>query len=191
MRYSLALELPEAAKAAIHEQLAGTAAISKDLRWLDPANWFVVIRFLGGAQGASLAQLKRSVAEIAENVVPFSLSTGTLGFYPEAGPLRTVWLSMKDNEGWLRRLVDEAASRSRELHETAEGRDREFVPHIVLARAPDRAPKPGVRSELRQHRVQPVEFSVEALSLVRSLLKKGGAQYDVPFRAPFTARIAS
>jgi 2'-5' RNA ligase len=107
--------------------------------WVRPDRMHLTLQFFGGADAALEERVRAAMARpIAE--APFDLSFGGIGFFPERGSPRVLWLGVADGLTRLRRLHAALSERnfSPTLPELAK---QPFTPHLTLARLRERVPR--------------------------------------------------
>ena len=131
-------------------------------------NLHLTLVFLG-AVGAAQARAARGLVD-ALGFAPFVLSLDEVGFWPRP---RIVWCGSSTPPDALVRLLGRLNAGVAALGHTPER--RRFAAHVTLIRHARRRPR---------LRVEPVEWAVGELCLVRSELGAAGARYEVVARSP-------
>jgi 2'-5' RNA ligase len=131
-RTFIALDLSEAARAALRGELRRLAQALPDVRFVDPASLHLTLAFLGELDDETLAAVIALAGEVARHAAPFELALAGLGvFGPPAAP-RVIWAGVG---GETRPLL--ALQRRLAAALEAEGfphEQRPFAPHLTLAR---------------------------------------------------------
>lgn len=141
-------------------------------RVVPPPNWHLTLRFLGDVAELDFDKLvhRMSTADLG---TAFSITFGTFGAFPRAERATVLWLGMKRGEEQLNQLarsVEEAVDNAGFPAE-----DRPFRAHLTLSRI--RPPQDVSRILARVDGVE-VKHRVDAVTLFRSHLGKGGATYE-------------
>ncbi len=131
-------------------------------------NLHLTLVFLG-AVGAERARAARELVSTL-GFAPFALSLDEVGFWPRP---RVVWFGSSTPPDALARLLERLNAGVAALGHTPER--RRFAAHVTLIRRARRRPR---------LRVEPVDWPVEDLCLVRSELGAAGARYEVVARSP-------
>lgn len=187
-RLFIAVEVPPDARRALERVQAELQREVPDhvVRWVRPEGIHVALKFLGDVPRGSIAEIQLALEEAVRGHGPFSLTAFGLGAFPNTRRPRVVWIGV---EGEIRRL--KALRRSVEETVSPLGypsEDRPFEPHLTLGRVE----RGASRSELdligdlveRSEIGELASWRVEAVSLMRSELKPGGAVYTEVYRAP-------
>jgi RNA 2',3'-cyclic 3'-phosphodiesterase len=148
-----------------------------DVKWVEPENLHVTLRFLGEIDEAALAGVIAALERSAATIAPFEIAMRGLGWFPPRRPPRVVWAGIVEPTGRLHRLHE---SLEHELRSLGLGEDEErFHAHVTLGRV--RTPK-GV-SELEQAigatALEERSRTVDALVLRKSDLGPKGPRYEV------------
>jgi len=107
--------------------------------WVRPDRMHLTLHFFGSADAAIEGRVRGGLAQaISED--PFDLSFHGLGFFPERGSPRVLWLGVRDGLAELRR-VHKDLERACGVSPAHEG---PFTPHLTLARFSDRVPRTGI-----------------------------------------------
>lgn len=126
----------------ISTELRGPVEMRTSASWVQPDRMHLTIMFFGSVAPPVEERIRGALAQpIAE--APFDLSFDGLGFFPERGAPRVLWLRIRDGSGELRRI--HTALLERDLRRAQPERANEpFTPHLTLARFRDRVPRPKV-----------------------------------------------
>ncbi|HUO07218.1 MAG TPA: RNA 2',3'-cyclic phosphodiesterase [Phycisphaerae bacterium] len=183
MRLFIAIDIPSdiADKiAAIQRILADTKA---DIAWVSPANYHITIKFLGELDDALLPEITARMNRAAAEVPAFPLEAEGIDKLPEKGPTRVIIsriLSPDQRLTKLHRLLDSAIGGMGLPMDT-----RVLVPHLTLGRVRSNH---GINRLLRLLEKHDLDFfgsfPAEEVTLYRSLLGDGPAQYEPLHRAP-------
>ena len=133
-----------------------------DASWSPPRNLHLTLAFLGEVESKRLPELRQIVGRL--NVFPrFELRFDRIGGFGE----RVLFAGLRRSDELAEihaRLTSELQSSGFDVEE------REFKPHVTLAR--------GVgRSAVGDCRLEPFSFTAGRISLMQSKLGKGPAQY--------------
>ncbi len=108
------------------------------VRWLEPAQIHLTLRFLGNVRQEQVPELRQAVEQAVDGIGAFRLSLERLGCFPHTRAPRIIWVGVGHNWEVLRRLHERLTCFTEEFGEPPE--TREFQPHVTIARV--KAPSP-------------------------------------------------
>ncbi len=158
--------------------------LPKGLRWTLPEQVHLTLAFLGDVPADSVVKLKSILHEVAARSDPFEVSVIGVGGFPRADRPRVVWAG----------LAGESVHQIGKLHHDLWGRlepdipkpepnDREFHPHITLARVPGPQP-PKIAAWMQRHAgFEFGDWPVREIQLIQSVLTPKGPVYETLARA--------
>ena len=173
MRLFLAVKIPDEIKEQIAEFLRPFLDIRARVKWVEPKNMHLTLKFLGETQEDQLPDLKEAACETA--CEPFSLALTGNGAFPNLRSPRVFWIGVKDPEKRLTKLAEQL-----DYNLSQFGWEREkkrFSPHLTLGRVKDRSGLAEVCTAFEQAEFAPAEFKVDAFYLVESQLRPSGPIY--------------
>ena len=190
IRTFLAVELPAAHKRKLAALEPDFARHATSLKWVAPPRLHLTVKFLGGVPEPQLVAVGEAALRSTSRVRPFSLRLSGLGAFPSERAPRVLWVGLERDAGFaalerlFHHLEDELASLGFPREE------RQFSPHITLARVRDGASTGERRllgeTLLRVHVEREVrgEFPVRQLVVMRSDLSPAGPAYTPILIAP-------
>lgn len=186
LRLFVAVDLPEEVREALgrlqddlrRRDLTG-------LRWVRPEGVHLTLKFLGGTLAGRVPAVEGAVAAAVRGAAPFRLALGAPGTFGGSRGPRVVWLEMAGDVRQLREL--QAAVEAALTGAGFPAEEREYAPHLTLARVPQ-PPRAGTAEGISRalEAVAPprAEFEVNEVVLMRSRLQPGGALYERLARFP-------
>jgi 2'-5' RNA ligase len=188
-RLFIAIEMPETwrdAIAAVQDQIRRRIAAERSdlrLRFVRPEGVHLTLKFLGETPAARLASVEQALANAVPAPPAFQLKIGRIGSFSDRRAPAIIWAGIEpvgesDAKG-LRNLVEQVETC---LATAGFPRERRgFVPHLTLARVPDRLSQPDrdylvATSQTTLPALEPI--TVSNVSLMRSHLGPGGARYE-------------
>lgn len=172
-RLFIAIELPEAVK----DQLVKLRADIPGALWVKPNGYHLTLRFLGdGIETARLHAIREALQAVQSQ--PFSMRLRGVGRFPPNArrAARVLWVGVTAPPALdaLYRQVESAVVRVGFPPE-----DRDFHPHITLARLKLFKPEPKVDRFLEQHQAfRTAEIVVTEFFLFSSVLTPQGSIYE-------------
>ena len=179
-RTFVAIELPDAVKQVlVQTQDSLRLRHGPVVRWVNPEGIHLTLKFLGNVAKPLLPRIETVLQQATSPFSPFHLSLTDAGVFPNWRSPRVVWLGMGGEREVLVTLQQRVEEALAELGFTPEARP--FSPHLTLGRVHQDA-SPAERQALGEAvqalgHLPRVEFYVEAVSLIRSELRPGGAIY--------------
>jgi 2'-5' RNA ligase len=182
IRTFIAIELPDEILQAIRELQEALKAEKLDLRWVDPGNLHLTLKFLGEISPKDLDPVRLAMKKAAARVQAFELHGKGLGAFPGLNRPRVVWAGMGGETESLQKL---AGFLDQELGALGfEKETRPYQGHLTLARAKGMVnPVQMTRAAGRCMTFQTPGFFVHELILFQSRLKPGGPEYEKLFTA--------
>ncbi len=184
MRLFVAIDIDPPIRSAIAQFIEGVRGFAPDVRWVSAASLHITLKFIGEWPPSRLDELQHALSTVHGQ--PSEIRFGGTGFFPSAKSARVFWIGVDTGPelAALATAVDSAAS---ELG--IESEQREFTPHLTLARAGSGRPQRmhGDRANPTFHRLQeklaamPLPsfgtMTAKEFFLFESKLSPRGAQY--------------
>ncbi|MDP2855514.1 MAG: RNA 2',3'-cyclic phosphodiesterase, partial [bacterium] len=169
LRLFFAIEFPEHIK----EGLLNLAKRGeKDIwRWTVKENLHITAVFIGYLAEEQIPQVIEAGQKASQNIQSFILKCREISYGSESNK-RMVWLNLEKNNA-LNQLKNKLEKVLLDNGVNFQMENREFKPHITLARLKFGADKPT--EQIKKTYVK--EFLVEEMILFASNLKKNGAEY--------------
>ena len=184
MRVFVGLNLPKKERQRIHRAVRPLREEDIPVRWIDPENFHVTLKFLGDVRREHLAGIEDAVSKVATSTRAFSTELGGFGAFPTIRRPRVIWMGVGANPE-LRCLKQDLEWALGDVGFGAE--TRAFHPHITLGRADERGA--GAFRGL-DALVAGLEFRgdmrVHTLDVMRSHTTKAGTRYSVLASAKLT-----
>ncbi len=157
------------------------------LNMVDPNQLHMTIKFLGDTEEEDIDEIVQKANFAVDPYDPFKIDLKGTGAFPHLGFMKVVWIgsevsseepqTSKDEEFSL--LADIAHRVEEELVPLGfERDDREFSPHITVARVKGGKNKEKLKSTIEEYEDEFfTTFKVNKLTLKKSVLKKSGPEY--------------
>lgn len=178
MRLFIALNLPKKERMRIHRASARLREGDLPVRWIDPENYHLTLKFLGSVHQARVRDIEEIVQRVAQSTLQFDMTLESFGAFPTIRRPRVVWLGVVASAE-LRCLKQDLEWGLADAGFEAE--TRAFHPHLTLGRADAK----GGAGQFRgfDEVLAETEFegraTVHTLDLMRSHLSREGATYSV------------
>jgi 2'-5' RNA ligase len=185
VRSFVALPCPSQLRASIARAFETWTVSSEGVRWVDPGNSHLTLKFLGDASTDQLDRLDERLRAIAASVGPVEVHAGETGAFPNWKHPRVLWLGLVGAEPIVT-LAETIEVAAREVG--FEPERRSFSPHLTLARV--KRPR-SARRVARVVRGWRPSIGVEVVSeivLYRSDLCSDGARHTPLARYELSGR---
>jgi 2'-5' RNA ligase len=191
-RLFLAISLAEEVISKLHEiqrllrKTVGTAQV----RWTNREQLHVTMKFLGNVPVEQCPALLSAVNEICAPFPPIRMTAGGIGFFPNAGNPRVIWVGVEDSGKLLPKLHEEFEERVASF--SAEQRENRFQAHVTLARIKQmrREEAEKLAQIARSSKADDLgSWTASHVDLIRSQLSAQGASYSIMGKAAFSANI--
>lgn len=181
-RTFIAIELPDHVKKLIAAHIERLrSVVDRGVKWVDPGTAHITLAFIGNIPDARLPLLSRIVDAVASASPSFSLSTGSLGAFPNTRRPRFLWMGLESNTQLLSGLQGHLQETLQDDGFPAE--KKVFKPHITLGRARGKAPVPLKQNALNFPATDSQIFDVRDLVLMSSVLTPRGPMHTPIHRA--------
>lgn len=189
MRLFVALEIPSDVRSHLADLIQELSALQpssarKKVRWVQPHNLHVTLKFIGETPPANLEAIQGALAAVRSDRL-VGLRFRGLGFFPNDKRPRVLWVGMEAPPN-LVSLASDVEERLEKLGIEREGRP--YTPHLTLARFEP----PGISEKLRAeaHKNSTLDLGslrTSEFHLIQSKLKPTGAEYTTLQSFRFTA----
>jgi 2'-5' RNA ligase len=178
VRCFVAIDLSSDVREAVARAQAGlrAAAARADVRWADPAQFHVTLKFLGAVSEDRLPAISSALDAIAGGAAPIPLAAAGLGAFPSLGSPRVLWVGLTTGvpeTAAVAARVDRAMAELGFAPET-----RPFRGHLTIGRV--RSPRGGRPLAGALKRAGAPEFgawTAAEIVLYESRLRPTGAVY--------------
>jgi RNA 2',3'-cyclic 3'-phosphodiesterase len=179
LRTFVAVEINGPIRARAGELIAALGNTTADVKWVEPHNLHLTLKFLGDVHQREIADVCQAVSDGASEVAPFDLEVRGAGAFPNAARPRTVWLGAGEGAEQMVVLHDRVEAALAELGYREE--HRRFQSHLTIGRV--RGAGPGIAelgTLLQQHTdVLVGRISVQKATIFCSTLTSDGPIYEV------------
>lgn len=157
------------------------------VRWVDPDNLHVTLKFLGQVRPDRVAKVEESMSRVADATPNFDMALSGFGAFPTIRRPRVLWLGVQASPQ-LRCLKQDLEWALGDVGFEVE--TRAFQPHLTLGRADDRGGAGAYRG--LDAVVAEMDFQsqvpVRSIDLMRSHLSRDGARYSILSSAKLAPR---
>lgn len=132
IRTFVAVEMPEEVRRQFGEVQAELQRAEAHVKWVEPQNIHVTLKFLGDITEEDLGRLYEGVTKGVQGLAPFEIVLSQLGAFPNLRRPRVVWIGVergKEKLIELQKRLEESISQHGFSKE-----DRKFSPHLTIGR---------------------------------------------------------
>lgn len=132
MRIFIAIEVSSEIARAAHELVERLARARETVRWVQPENMHLTLKFLGEVEDVRTIDVCRAVQAAVEPFASFPFRCGGVGAFPNASRPRTVWIGLDQGEAPMIALQESVDRALYDIGFPLES--RRFHPHLTLGR---------------------------------------------------------
>jgi len=177
IRSFIAIELPEAVGSLLGKVQQDLKVLRLKAGWVRPQNIHLTLKFLGNIKTDDIDKIGGAMKEAAKDCVPFTLTVGGIGFFPDIKRPRVVWVGVGGQTQQLFALQRNLEERLAAVDFPKE--KRSFKGHLTLGRFRDRSDPDTIRRVIQEYSdFAKEEFTIHRIVLFKSDLKPSGAVYS-------------
>lgn len=183
-RTFVAVKLDPELSRKVGEIIEAFQAVPSDVKWVEPQNLHLTLKFLGDVDATEIHRVCEMVAKAAAETPAFEFEVRGAGAFPSVSRPRTFWLGAGEGE---REMVDLAKFLEKKLQKLGFAREgRKFQPHLTIGRLRRGGRTGGEWSDLlrRYADVEVGRMAVAEVTVFSSTLTPAGPIYDPLGRAP-------
>jgi len=174
-RLFFAADIPEEERALLGKLQQELKQFKADVKWVEPKNLHITLRFLGDVHQKQIPELKRIGEEVGKLYGGFQLSFKALGVFPPKSPARVVWAGIDEGKTHVSMLAQAVTSRVSKLK--VEKEEHEFKPHVTLGRIKNPNTTQELLLGLQLHDFESRTWLLKNFVLKESILSKSGSTY--------------
>lgn len=184
-RLFFAVPIPGASRAPLEAALPELGQALPAARWTNPSGWHLTLAFLGHVRPEFSAEVVTVGESAVAGLGPARLRLDGAGGFPGQRRARVVWAGVSGDVEVLATLAARLAAASKQAGLRFE--EREYQPHLTLARLPSPGPLPEPVLDLVTDAVAASPpWKARELCCYRSTLSHRGARYQVVRTFPLT-----
>lgn len=174
MRLFIAVDLDEKTRESISGLMNGFAGSGFDVKWVEPVNIHLTLKFLGEVDEGRIMDVERSISDAVKDVKAFRMSVSDVGYFGSPVHVKVIWVGVKQGRQeliMLSRVLERELSHIRkEEHEPS--------PHITIGRVRSgRNREELLRDIEKASHVKFGEVDVKEIKLKCSVLGREGPVY--------------
>lgn len=176
IRAFAAICLDEEVRNRISDLQARIKDLASDVKWVEPKNFHITLKFLGDVTPGKLVSVQAALAEVARKFPAFDLSVTGTGVFPTPRRPRVVWVGTETGREQLAALA--GAVEDSLVKVGFEKEEKPFQSHITIGRIRESKPDPKLIEGLED--IDDEDLGVQrvgAITLMESVLRSGGPSY--------------
>jgi 2'-5' RNA ligase len=182
IRTFVAVEIDLNLGSGIEELMRQFRSSSMDVKWVEPENRHLTLKFLGDVDLNETYDVCRAVERAVEGIEPFDMELRGIGAFPNAKRPRTLWVGAGEGADEMIGLAERVESQMERLGYRRE--PRRFQPHLTLGRLHGGPAPAEIVQLLEQHADLEIgSMPVDEVIIFSSTLTKRGPVYDPLGRA--------
>ena len=147
MRIFVALDIDENIRSRIAKFADDLRPHASAVRWVKPESLHITLKFIGETSDPAVKQIEQTLSSIS--IAEFQVAFTGFGFFPTSKAARVFWIGIAAETG-LSQLAEKIDDSLAEIGIAKE--EREFSPHLTLARSSGGSGAPGWRKGDRPNR---------------------------------------
>jgi 2'-5' RNA ligase len=178
IRTFIAVEVSPAIRTRLMAVQQELAALAQDVKWVEPENLHVTLKFLGQVDERAVHTVCRLAEEAVAGREPVQITVAGVGAFPNAKRPRVIWAGVTEGGPELIRIHGDLEQALRDEGYPRE--DRPYTPHITLGRIRQIKPNPQFAAALDEHQTwEGGQTLVRELLVMASQLSSHGPHYVV------------
>jgi len=177
MRIFISVELPDSVKEKTAELIKELKGIETDIKWVDPKNLHITLKFLGWIEEKQFDNLTALATSAVSGSGSFKAIFRDLGTFPEGKSPRVVWVGAVeggDKLCILAKVLEEKLSKA-----GFKAEEKTFKPHITIGRIKDKKGVDNIKEKIIQFKNTAFgEMTVDRVFIMKSTLTPGGPIYE-------------
>jgi len=187
MRLFAAIDVPESVRSELGELSACFRRHGADIKWTQPHQFHLTIKFLEEVPDGALEGLQRALSEAASGIKPFLVRLAAIGGFPDLRKPKILWVGADQGRDRMEELfknIEEALEK-----EGFERESRPFHAHLTLGRVRGTGGLDPLIGEIKwRNFVSAHRFETDRLMLYRSTLGPGEAVHEVIAHFPLEGK---
>lgn len=174
MRVFLAIDFPENIKEKIIRDINPLKQEFPELKWVKSPSLHLTLKFLGETDPSKIAEMNSVLENAFNSIDPFQLITTKSQLLPTPIKARVLYLGLEQS-GQLVQCYNIIERKIKSMG--FERENRNFRPHITLARIKNRKLSESESAAILSHSFSRLEIEIKELVLMQSELLRDGARY--------------
>lgn len=175
MRAFIAVDLSGEIKDRLAKVQAGLEASRADVKWVEPENIHLTLKFLGEISEDQAIKVKQILDGVASGFKPFEITLSGIGAFPKLDYPRVIWIGIEKGKAESEEI---AKKLEEELLAAGFPKDaRPFSAHITIGRVRSAKNKEALKEAVSSTSPQPIAQKVSSVILYQSTITSKGPIY--------------
>jgi 2'-5' RNA ligase len=170
IRTFIAMEIPRSVKKTLSTYIRDISGGSWDYKWVSRDNLHITIAFLGVTTYDDIHHINSALERAATLHTPFQARLGKIGTFGSV-----IWVGLSEGDEECSEIYQ--VLKTELLMANFRLDDRRFHPHITLARSRRRMTPEEKKAFETNEPPEPLEFSIQGVTLFESKLNPKGPEY--------------
>jgi len=146
-----------------------------NVKLVEPENIHITLKFLGNTDEERIADIKKIIKSVVEDVKPFKISLEGTGVFPDKNYIKVIWAGIKNSEK-IEKIAEEINEKLSKLGFKKD--KRKFSAHLTIGRVKTAKHKDKLLQILDKYKdFKFAEFEVKSIELKKSQLTPNGPVY--------------
>jgi len=146
--------------------------IKEHIKGTFPKTFHLTLKFLGEVEDDAVNNIKETLSNI--KFESFKISLSKIGRFPNENYIRVIWIGLEPKE----KIIELQKKIDNELLRLGFKKEKEFEPHLTLARVKFIKDKIKFNEFIKNIKVEKLEFDFDNFKLIKSTLTRNGAVYE-------------
>lgn len=178
MRCFIAVELTNGARQEVAALQADLCRTSADVKWVEPENLHLTLKFLGEVAEDQLPALKGVLQQTTLHLSPFTLTLEGVGAFPRPQHPRVIWVGIKEGSEALTALAGAVEEACGTFVLSPSKGEWSFSPHLTIGRVHSGEHLSELVKKLKEVSFQAsVPATIDRLILFQSILSRNSPTY--------------
>lgn len=182
MRAFIAIPLPEEAKQRLFEIQETLKAAQADVKWVNPNDIHITLKFMGDLNEKKLALIKEITASVANDHPAFQARIACLGTFPHRESPQVIWMGIDQGDEQIKLLNADLEARIAQCAGIPKEK-RSFTSHITIGRVRSGNNREKLSELLKQLEGNPRggdgDLLIDRIVLCKSTLTPHGPLYEI------------
>jgi 2'-5' RNA ligase len=170
MRAFVAVELPPSIKELLYNFQKQISNEHVKIKWVAKKNLHLTLKFFSEISVEKIEKIKEKLSSL--KFEPFKVKLGELSFFPSEDSMKVIWVGLEN----FKKILDiqgDIELKIGNLYPQSE----KFSVHLTLGRIKLIKNKKKFLDSLKDVKIENVEFEIDELVLLKSVLTKDGPKY--------------